>query len=203
MRQHNQIRADYDDETIVVYQAYGPRIAIPALEAQRFVTPFSFKRMTWIKPSFRWMMHRSGWGTKPDQECILAVRITREGWEQALALGVLTSYEPRVYRSHQDWRDQISKAIVNVQWDPERTIHGKPQKNTGSIQVGLSHHIVPQYVQHWIVEIRDYTPLVQQMRELLARGKRRAAKKLLPAERVYPVSFDIAHRLLIDYPARQ
>ncbi|WP_141653813.1 DUF4291 family protein, partial [Erwinia billingiae] len=26
--------------------------------------PFSMTRMTWIKPSFLWMMYRSGWGMK-------------------------------------------------------------------------------------------------------------------------------------------
>ncbi|MGF6882260.1 hypothetical protein ABIA39_002859 [Nocardia sp. GAS34] len=47
--------------------------------AQRFVSPFSLNRMTWIKPSFRWLMQRSGWARKPGQEHILAVRITRAG----------------------------------------------------------------------------------------------------------------------------
>ena len=35
--------------------------------------------MTWIKPSFLWMMERSNWGRKSGQECVLAVRITRAG----------------------------------------------------------------------------------------------------------------------------
>lgn len=53
-----EIRADYDAETIVVYQAYPRAIARPALEAQRFVAPFSFGRMTWCKPSFLWLTVR-------------------------------------------------------------------------------------------------------------------------------------------------
>ncbi len=48
-----EIRADYDTDTIVVYQAYAPAIADAALRAGRFVAPFSFHRMTWIKPSSR------------------------------------------------------------------------------------------------------------------------------------------------------
>ncbi len=31
--------------------------------------------MSWIKTNFLWMMYRSGWGTKPDQEIILAIRL--------------------------------------------------------------------------------------------------------------------------------
>ena len=47
-----EIRADSDRDTIAVYQAYSPAIADAALKAGRFVPPFSFHRMTWIKPSF-------------------------------------------------------------------------------------------------------------------------------------------------------
>lgn len=36
-----QVRADFDDETVVVYQAYPREIAEPAVSAQRFVAPFS------------------------------------------------------------------------------------------------------------------------------------------------------------------
>lgn len=68
MTKLHEIRADYDADTIVVYQAYAPAIADAALAAQRFVPPFSFSRMTWIKPSFLWLMHRSNWGRKPGQD---------------------------------------------------------------------------------------------------------------------------------------
>ena len=47
-----QIRASFDRDTIVVYQAYDHRIADAVLSAGRFVAPFLFHRMTWIKPSF-------------------------------------------------------------------------------------------------------------------------------------------------------
>ena len=68
-----QIRAVYTAETITVYQAYPPEIAEAALAAGRFVPPFKRDRMTWIKPSFLWMMYRCGWATKPGQERVLAV----------------------------------------------------------------------------------------------------------------------------------
>src|SRR5256885_596046 len=47
----HEIRADYDRATLVVYQAYSPAITDAALRERRFVPPFSFTRMTWIKPS--------------------------------------------------------------------------------------------------------------------------------------------------------
>lgn len=52
MPQLNEIRADYDARSLVVYQAFSPAIANAAIEAGRFVAPFSFTRMTWIKSSF-------------------------------------------------------------------------------------------------------------------------------------------------------
>jgi hypothetical protein len=79
-----QIRAHYTSETITVYQAYPPEIALPTLAAGRFVSPFKRSRMTWIKPSFLWMMYRSGWATKSGQEHVVAVEITRDGFNWAL-----------------------------------------------------------------------------------------------------------------------
>jgi len=68
-----QIRARYDRDSITVYQAYSDAIAQPTLKAGRFVEPFSWNRMTWIKPSFLWLMARSNWGQKSGQENILEV----------------------------------------------------------------------------------------------------------------------------------
>jgi len=62
-----QVRAVFDEYAITVYQAYSPQIADTALSAGTFIAPFMRGRMTWIKPSFLWMMYRSGWATKPGQ----------------------------------------------------------------------------------------------------------------------------------------
>ena len=48
--QEYEIRAEYDTTSIVVYQAYRPEIALPAVAHNRFMPPFSLQRMTWIKP---------------------------------------------------------------------------------------------------------------------------------------------------------
>ena len=59
--QYKQIRAVYDADTVRVYQAFSCAIAKSACDAQHFVSPpFSMSRMTWIKPSFLWMMYRCG-----------------------------------------------------------------------------------------------------------------------------------------------
>jgi len=182
----HEIRADYDATSIVVYQAYPKPIAEAALKAGTFVAPFSFGRMTWIKPSFLWLMECSNWRQKAGQEHILAVRVTRTGWEQALTQAVLTHPEKGVYRDEEDWRRQLDQSVVHVQWDPERTLRGTPL-DYKSIQVGISRHLIEQYVNEWVVGIQDMTPLVRKMHGLIQSGQATKAKGFLPRERVYPV----------------
>jgi hypothetical protein len=190
----NAIRADYDASTIIMYQAYSAAIALPALQQQRFVTPFSLRRMTWIKPSFLWLMERSNWGQKPNQEHILAVRITREGWEEALSLGVLTSYESKIHASYTSWQQQFEHAHVHIQWDPDRSLRGA-DLGYNAIQVGLSRHVIERFVNEWVVEIVDYTARTKKIRDLLRTGRAEQAKRLLPSERLYPIKPEIARRL--------
>ena len=190
----NQIRAAFDAETITIYQAYSAPIARPALAAQKFVPPFSLQRMTWIKPSFLWLMERSNWGQKSGQENILAVAIRRDGWDEALGLGVLTSYEAGVHRNPQVWRAQFEAAPVHVQWDPERSLRGK-DVGANSIQVGLGRAVIERYVEEWVVEIRDLTPLARKIHALVQSGQADRARKLLPPERLYSVENQVAARL--------
>ena len=65
-----RILANYNKTTIRVYQAYNNKIADEALKLGKYGDSFKMDRMTWIKPSFLWMMYRSGWGTKINQERI-------------------------------------------------------------------------------------------------------------------------------------
>jgi hypothetical protein len=58
--------------------------------------------MTWIKPSFLWMMYRAGSGFKDEgQRRILAIDIGREGFEWALARSCPSHPKPSM--SYQDW----------------------------------------------------------------------------------------------------
>jgi hypothetical protein len=181
-----EVRADHDPTTIVVYQAYRPEIAEAAVAAQRFVPPFSLGRMTWIKPSFLWMMERCGWGTKAGQEQVLAVRITRAGWEEALAAARLSS-------------EDTSAADVVVQWDPERDVRGGKLGHR-AIQVGLGRGIVRRYVDEWTTEIRDLTKLVAKMRRLREERAWDRVTALLPPERPYPLPPPVRRRLGMPEP---
>ncbi|MFF3856456.1 DUF4291 domain-containing protein [Micromonospora sp. NPDC002575] len=186
-----QIRARYSADTITVYQAYPPQIAEPAVAAGRFVAPFKRERMTWIKPSFLWMMYRCGWATKEGQERVLAVDLRREGFEWALERACLSHHDPDLYPDRAAWSRQLKASPVRVQWDPERSLRlaALPHR---SLQVGLSGPAVAGYVDEWVVAIRDVTSDVRQIRDLVRSGDDRAAAARLPVEQVYPLPERIA-----------
>ena len=190
-----EIRANYGRDTIVMYQAYSEKIADLAVENQTFVKPFSFNRMTWVKPSFLWLMHRSNWASKPNQQRVLAVHIERSGWEKALSLGVLTSPERQIHGSGKQWEEKFKQAIVHVQWDTERSPKGAALSYF-SIQVGLSRHIISEFVKNWIVKIDDITPLVHKLNKLRKEGSKNFTK-YLPTEKRYPVRRGIGAHLMI------
>jgi hypothetical protein len=181
-----QIRARYDRDTITVYQAYAPEIAQPAAAAGRFVDPFKRDRMTWIKPSFLWMMYRCGWATKPGQEHVLAVDITRAGFEWALDRACLSHYDRDIHDDRTAWSRRLKASSVRVQWDPERSLRMQALPYR-SLQVGLSGEAVDRYVDTWTVAIIDITSTVRRIRDLLQAGDAQAAAALLPVERAYPL----------------
>jgi len=182
---YRQVRADYDDDSLIVYQAYVPQIADAAVKAQRFVPPFSLGRMTWIKPSFLWMMYRSGWAKKPGQERVLSIRISRTGFETALSRAVLSSFDPDVYSSHNQWRTALTDSTVRIQWDPERDPDGHPLA-WRSLQMGLSGTAAQEYVDDWVRGIEDITQTLP---------ARRNGTEPLPVERPYPLSGVIVRRI--------
>jgi len=179
-----QIRAVYDATTIRVYQAYSDTIADTALANGRFVSPpFKMERMTWIKPSFLWMMYRAGWGFKDaGQKRILAIDISREGFEWALANGCLSHADESI--SKEEWQKLKSESPVRIQWDPERDLYLRPQEHR-AIQIGLSKEAVELYVNQWIKQITDITPLAHSIYKLVQEGDLDKARCQIPQEKEY------------------
>lgn len=182
---HCQIRAVYDDLTIRVYQAYSDTIADSALMSGTFVSPpFKMERMTWIKPSFLWMMYRSGWGLKEaGQSRILAIDISREGFEWALDHSCPS--HPDDHISKEEWQRVKESSPVRIQWDPERDLQLQPQVHR-AIQIGLSKKAVDLYVTEWIKCITDVTPLAHSIHRLVNANRIEDARKMLPPEKIYP-----------------
>ncbi|KKK21346.1 hypothetical protein ARAM_002634 [Aspergillus rambellii] len=199
---YREIRAVYTPTTITIYQAYNAAIATAAVSAQKLVAPFKRERMTWIKPSFLWMAYRSGWATKPNQERILAIEITRAGFEWALRHSSLSHDHDRDHvpplggrglseAERQAWRrEQLRRSPVRIQWDPERDCRFRPLPYR-SIQVGVSGEAVDRYVDEWIVSVRDVTADMHRVKRLLDEGGQEDARRALPEEKVYPLSEEL------------
>lgn len=188
------IRALHTASTITVYQAYPPEIGVPAVRQGQFPAAWKRDRMTWIKPSFLWMMYRCGWGTKPGQETVLAVEITRAGFEWALRNACLSSYVRGLHPDLSTWQRQVRRAPARVQWDPERDLRlqALPYR---SLQLGLSGEAVRRYADEWTVSISDVTPLAHEIHALVSSGDMESAAQRLPQEREYPVADELTAHL--------
>ncbi len=193
-RPPREIRAARSTDAIEVYQAYPESIASAALEAQRFVPPFRVERMTWIKPSFLWMMYRSGWGQKPGQERILRVTLRRDAFDWMLEHAVLSHFVGDVHGTRDEWAAAVRSTPVVVQWDPERdtSLTALPWR---TIQIGLRGEAVRRYTTEAIVTITDVTAIARALKDAVASGDPDAVTPLLPDEQPYPVAPDVARRL--------
>ncbi|MFJ4830358.1 DUF4291 domain-containing protein [Streptomyces sp. NPDC088747] len=191
---HRGIRALHTESTITVYQAYSPEIGLPAAREGRFVSPWKRDRMTWIKPSFLWMMYRCGWGRKEGQETVLAVEITRDGFEWALRHACLSSFVRGAHPDLAAWQRELRRAPARVQWDPERDLRLNPLPYR-SLQLGLSGEAVRRYADDWTVTVRDVTPLAHEIHALVSGGDLDSAARLLPQERPYAASDDLLAHL--------
>ena len=179
-----EIRALYKEDTIRVYQAYNEEIANEALKKGTFGSRFKMDRMTWIKPSFLWMMYRCGWGTKENQERILAIDMKRDAFDFLVENAIISSYNDEMGISYTEWKEQIKKSDIRCQWDPERDVFGNPL-GYRSIQLGLRGEAVKKYVHEWIVNITDITDYVKELNE--KKRNREDISRLLPKEQIYTV----------------
>ncbi len=187
MNQYNEkvIRAYQTDSTIRVYQAFSDELTSLAVKHHSFKENPHFKmtRMTWIKPSFLWMMYRAGWGNKDNkQQRILAIDISKEGFDWALAHSC-SSHKP-ITISTDEWNIVKSKTPVRVQWDPERNLLLEPLKYR-TIQIGLSGIAVEHYINKWITGIIDITEEAKEISNLVVQHKFKEASLLLPNESIY------------------
>lgn len=189
-RPQREIRATYGASTITVYQAYSPELGLAAVREGRFPAAWKRNRMTWIKPSFLWMMYRCGWATKAGQETVLAVEITREGFEWALRNACLSSYARGVHPDRTTWQRELKRAPARIQWDPERDLNLQPLPYR-SLQLGLSGEAVRRYADEWTVAIHDVTPLAHEIHALASNGDLDSATRLLPNERTYPAATEL------------
>jgi hypothetical protein len=159
----NHILAQWDQETIVVYQAYSAVIADFALQHGRFGDGFSYQRMSWIKPNFLWMMYRSEWGQSKGQERILAIRLKRSVFDSLLDEAIPSSFNWPFIGTEQEWKLASRCSNVLIQWDPDHLPTGEKCERR-AIQIGLRRDALENYGKSQIVEIIDMSEFVAEQR---------------------------------------
>lgn len=178
--QHHHIRANYDNETIAVYQAYNRDIASAAVENQKLSSSpkFRFARMTWIKPSWCWMMYRSGYSYKDEnQERILEIRMKHKHFigllEKAIPCSSCTTNSGDSLANSDNVKTVTRKPTqksdgVRVQWDPERTARLENlEDGSRSIQIGIPGALTKEWVENQIFSIEDVTERAQELKKVL------------------------------------
>lgn len=179
------ILAQFDSESVVVYQAYRPSIGHFAAKKGFFSGEFSLNRMSWIKPNFLWMMYRSGWGTKEGQEVTLAIWLERSAFDYLLAQAVHSSFIPEIYSSESEWKQAVADSDVRLQWDPDHDPSGAKLERR-AIQLGMRGEVLKQYSHTWILQIEDISEFVAEQRQ---HAKSSPYDQLItPREEVYPVT---------------
>ncbi|HVI00411.1 MAG TPA: DUF4291 domain-containing protein [Enhygromyxa sp.] len=178
------ILAQYDDDSLIVYQAYRPSIAEFAVAEQRFGGEWSFERMSWIKPNFLWMMFRCGWAKKDGQERVLAIRLARSGFDAMLAEAVHSNYVAEVYGDPATWKQRVKRSQVRLQWDPDHDPHGQKVERR-AIQLGLRGAMLREFATTWCLGIEDVSEWVLEQHAHVR--ARRLEQLETPREHVYPV----------------
>lgn len=179
------IMAQYDDEKIIVYQAYRKEIGEFAVKNQFFGGEFSLNRMTWIKPNFLWMMYRSGWGTKEGQEITLAIHLKISAFQNYLENAAYTSFAQSEGISHEEWRNELENSSIRLQWDPDHDPHGK-KEDRRAIQIGLRDNFINSFATKDILLIEDISEFVREQHKFVQNNQ--LADLLVPEEKPFKFS---------------
>jgi hypothetical protein len=179
-----RFRGEWDAEGVYFYQAYRPEIADWAIQHQRLGGPFlKVDRMTWIKPSFGWMLYRCGYGLKNNGgRRVLKIKLSHAAASDILRECVC--------------RERGGGTLGRVQWDPDRDLMTSEKKlprkmlRQRAIQIGVKGPVA-QYFRHCIISIEDVTSLANQVGVAHRKKGNKCARAMqnllpqLPEERPY------------------
>ena len=203
------ILAHFDENSIIVYQAFNANIAAAAVISQNFNSKeclksgYSLSRMSWIKTNFLWMMYRSGWATKHNQEKILAIRIKRDGFEEILSKSILSSTRENNDEEEEPQNKNKIKPNrtdeIRLQWDPDHDPNGtKVASGRRAIQIGLRNAMLKNFCDEYIIKIYDITDFVIEQRKKCIETDDYSTL-MLPAENVYKIdNNEISNRIFLS-----
>ena len=115
--------------------------------------------MSWLKPNFLWMMYRSAWATKENQEVTLALWVRREFFDPLLAAAVPSTWDPEEFASDEEWSKAVRHSSVRLQWDPDHDPFGAKLKRR-AIQLGVRGEVLRAFGQRELVEAINLSEFV-------------------------------------------
>ncbi|MGH1347801.1 MAG: DUF4291 domain-containing protein [Nannocystales bacterium] len=176
------VLAQYDRDSIVVYQAFNAVTAAHAVEHQQLGGPrYSLDRMSWIKPNFMWMMYRCDWLQADDEQArVLAIRVRRAFFDTLLDTAVASSFGASGLESRDAWKRALRRSEVRLQWDPDHGPTGGKLARR-AVQLGLRGTMLRRFVSEETLSIEDISDFVREQRT--HRGALEALR--VPVERVY------------------
>lgn len=158
------VRATFDSDVVVVWQAHSHEVADAALRAGRFGgKAWRTDRVTRFRVSLPSLLARNGWATREGRERILAVRLQREGFDTMLRQAVHAGYEPEIYATRNTWHLATRYGHVVVAWHPDVDPSGA-ELGRETLRIGVRDAALERFTREWVVGIEDWTPWVLENR---------------------------------------
>lgn len=176
--------AQFDDQSVVVYQALPKRLGRKAAETGTLALPgYKFDTMGWITPTFLHAMDLWQWGSGPDQGCVLALWIERAGFDAILSRAVHQSFVKGFYDSPEQWKALAAASEVRLDWDYALTPDGRKLERR-VLALGLAGQTQRRFAAEWLRRIEDISETVASQ----AAYRMETDFLLSPAEKPYPIS---------------
>lgn len=122
------LRATFDDHQVIVWQAHRAEIAAHAVATGRLGGPgWRLDRVSRFRLSLPSVLARSEWGQRPGREHILAVALSRAGFDALMNQAVLAAFETPIYPTRMAWALATRYANVTVDWHPDVDYSGREQ----------------------------------------------------------------------------
>lgn len=137
-----------------------------------------------IKTNFLWMMYRSRWATKSNQQHILAIWLRRSAFDSYLAQAIHSSRNNRSENEETNSTIKTHRGSIRLQWDPDHHPDGEPVIGRRAIQLGLRK--IESFLDgHDIIRIVDITTFVQNQYHNAVLPKKKLDQLRVPIERAY------------------
>ncbi|KAJ5077337.1 hypothetical protein M0811_05859 [Anaeramoeba ignava] len=193
-----KILATYDKETIIVYQIVSEEVGkILSKQNTLHLKDDTFSKMIWLQTEFLGVMQQTNWGRNKKKEKILAIRMTRKGFEKILKWGMPTHFKKteKLYSEKKEWKQELEKAKKNksfvcFQFVPSKDCNGNGSRKRKALYFGLKGKILRKFIDRYVKDFEDIT-LFSQLTYVNFRKKKKNKILEFPIHQDYPLPDDL------------